>query len=440
MADDGALWLNGQHVNLSPLQRRLLLALVEHAGRLLTREQLALSVWGHDRVSAISLARTVHGLRRVFDGGPLGAGVIKTSYGLGYGLCVPVERQTNHDAELLAPLQPQSSLLVHYVEGCHRLRYGTVGQLHRAASHLRQACALDPNHGPSLMLLVQVLLSLHRAGMPWLPVATEVDQLLQRLQQLSPVPAGLVLLRATALSLLHRQPAQATALAGQRAIQIGEPGPLELLWTDHLLSVGDQPAAQRLVLALSQAQVAGVEFQQARLAAQTHDVDGCLRWLDVQISAEPAYVPAYRYKAMVMADADAPAAAMAIYWSAMALADVGHGPDPCHAYLLAMAGDRQASAAQVRCSLDGSPSLGVWPWSHWALAAAAAGDRTSCELLVDRAIEQRCGAAALLVRDPFLDRWMSCPAVARLREAMTAAPVERPPMPGAQGVNPQSAP
>jgi DNA-binding winged helix-turn-helix (wHTH) protein len=87
---DGILTLGGVAIPLSPLQGRLLLCFVRHAGQLIERGQLMEEVWGHRRVSDVSLARAVHSLRQVLDRGPLGGRVISTSYGSGYVFSGPV--------------------------------------------------------------------------------------------------------------------------------------------------------------------------------------------------------------------------------------------------------------------------------------------------------------------------------------------------------------
>lgn len=433
LTDDGTLWLKGSLVNLSPLQRKLLLVLIEESGQALTREELAQRVWNHNQVSPISISRTIHSLRRVFDGGPLGGRVIKTSYGQGYGLGVDVERVADGE-DPAAPLEVQADhhLPEHYVEAHYRMRYGTARQLGLAASHLRQACALHPGHAPSWALLVQVLLMLHRAGQPRQLLCDEVDQVLLRAAQRNPPPADLVMLQACVQSLLHWQPAAAQRMLHQGLNPLVPLGDLELLWTDHLLAQGQLEEAERLLLALEQSGVAGVPFQRARWAAQARDFDGCLRWLDTQCAADPAFVPAYHYKAMLLAHLDAPAAALTTYWSTTILADDSDSFDPCHAYLLARAGDTDAATVQVRRSLDAGDRRHPTPDALWALAAAAAGDALSCGRLVERALERRCGAASLLVREPFLERFSACQPLSLLRDEVARQRAsEKPPLEGA---------
>jgi DNA-binding winged helix-turn-helix (wHTH) protein len=58
----------------------------------LEKDNLLQEVWGHTQVSDVSLARAVHGLRRILDNGPLGSRVIRTIYGSGYRFDGPVSQ------------------------------------------------------------------------------------------------------------------------------------------------------------------------------------------------------------------------------------------------------------------------------------------------------------------------------------------------------------
>ena len=65
---DGTLWCESTLVPLSPMQRRLLLSFCRRPRQVISKETLMLEVWGHTDVSEVSLARTIHGLRRRLSG------------------------------------------------------------------------------------------------------------------------------------------------------------------------------------------------------------------------------------------------------------------------------------------------------------------------------------------------------------------------------------
>jgi DNA-binding winged helix-turn-helix (wHTH) protein len=91
LAADQTLWCQGRLLPLSPMQRRLLFCLCQHRGRVISKNELIREVWGHDNASEISLARTMHGLRRKLSEVDLGRDLIQTVYGHGYVFTVAVE-------------------------------------------------------------------------------------------------------------------------------------------------------------------------------------------------------------------------------------------------------------------------------------------------------------------------------------------------------------
>ncbi len=95
---DGTLWYNGDLVPLSPMQRRLLLCLCRRPRQVIAKETLMLEVWGHKEVSEVSLARTVHGLRRRLSGTHAGSDLIRNVYGEGYLFTAAVEVPRNEGA------------------------------------------------------------------------------------------------------------------------------------------------------------------------------------------------------------------------------------------------------------------------------------------------------------------------------------------------------
>jgi DNA-binding winged helix-turn-helix (wHTH) protein len=90
-------------VPLAPMQRRLLACLCRHRGRVVSKQELIQQVWGNDQASEISLARTVHGLRRKLEDKHLSRELIQTVYGHGYVFTQPVEQlPPDIDAMLLS--------------------------------------------------------------------------------------------------------------------------------------------------------------------------------------------------------------------------------------------------------------------------------------------------------------------------------------------------
>jgi DNA-binding winged helix-turn-helix (wHTH) protein len=91
LSSDQTLWCRGRLIPLAPMQRRLLACLCEHRGRVISKNELIEKVWGNSSASEISLARTIHGLRRKLADPGLGRDLIQTVYGHGYVFTQPVE-------------------------------------------------------------------------------------------------------------------------------------------------------------------------------------------------------------------------------------------------------------------------------------------------------------------------------------------------------------
>ncbi|MEB3361295.1 MAG: winged helix-turn-helix domain-containing protein [Synechococcaceae cyanobacterium] len=110
---DGTLWCEATLVPLSPMQRRLLLSFCRRPRQVITKETLMLEVWGHTDVSEVSLARTIHGLRRRLSGNHQGSDLIRNVYGEGYLFTSAVEAPHDEPAEQLEPtVAPQTRTLL----------------------------------------------------------------------------------------------------------------------------------------------------------------------------------------------------------------------------------------------------------------------------------------------------------------------------------------
>ena len=87
----GTLLGEGGVVPLTPKEEGVLRLLVAAEGRRVSKDEIAGAVW-NEPVSDASLARAVHTLRRRLGDGRDGACYIRTSYGRGYMLALPVRR------------------------------------------------------------------------------------------------------------------------------------------------------------------------------------------------------------------------------------------------------------------------------------------------------------------------------------------------------------
>jgi DNA-binding winged helix-turn-helix (wHTH) protein len=97
---DQTLWCEGRLVPPAPMQRRLLACLCHNRGRVVSKQELIEEVWGHANASEISLAHTVHGLRRRLEESSPGRDLIQTVYGHGYVFTQPVQ-QLSRDSDAM---------------------------------------------------------------------------------------------------------------------------------------------------------------------------------------------------------------------------------------------------------------------------------------------------------------------------------------------------
>jgi TolB-like protein/Tfp pilus assembly protein PilF len=86
------LFKEGDHVVLPPKAAELLVALVQAAGRVLTREQLLRSLWPDTVVEEGSLTSHISLLRKTLGEGPMGQDFIETLPKRGYRFVAPVRR------------------------------------------------------------------------------------------------------------------------------------------------------------------------------------------------------------------------------------------------------------------------------------------------------------------------------------------------------------
>jgi DNA-binding winged helix-turn-helix (wHTH) protein len=96
--DGGILWQGERLVALTPLQRRMLSCFCRNPRELLSKAMLMEQVWGHNDVSEMSLARSVHGLRRKLGTARQGAELIRNVYGEGYIFTSAVEELAEAEA------------------------------------------------------------------------------------------------------------------------------------------------------------------------------------------------------------------------------------------------------------------------------------------------------------------------------------------------------
>jgi DNA-binding winged helix-turn-helix (wHTH) protein len=416
LSSDGVLRMGGVLIPLSPLQRKLLLCFVRHAGKLIERPQLLQEVWGHTNVSDVSLARAVHSLRQVFDQGPLGSRVISTSYGSGYVFSAPVLEVQDQSERFAGEISTPSPLaLEYYLEARVAFRHLDPLRLARCRTLLERSLQTSPTFSEAILFLVAV----HLNGCRWgledsLSAGAAVEQLLNQAEQLNAPPEDLLPLRAETISLLHWQPKVVDDTFGNwLPQQLGYGFPL-LSWVRHLLACGRAQDGLDLLephldgsLPMGWTLAAHLTFQQGQTKAAIEMLHGQLR-IDGSLPASQLLL------AMLQAHSGDRAAALR---SLSPFGNMGQSFQAVIAYVLARSGEGpRAEALMQQAKAPKGGFLGMA--SLWGLNALLLGHQERAEHFFHQAVQHRCYQAPFLAQSPLLDPFGHEPSVVSFRQQM----------------------
>jgi DNA-binding winged helix-turn-helix (wHTH) protein len=428
--EDGVLRLGAVLTPLSPLQRKLLLCFVRHPGQLVERRQLLMEGWGHTRVSPVSLARAVHGLRQILDKGPLGGRVIGTTYGSGYVFSAPVRLLAPNNAQNSGGVAAPSRLaLAYYLEARVAARQGDPLQLTRAQTLLDRALQSSPTFVEAILFQCFLQLDRCRWGLQTsLTTGSHVETLLRQAEQHQAPAEDLFALRAETLSLLHWQAAVVDdTYGGWLPAQLGYGVPL-LSWVRHLLATGRGEEGLRLLephldghLPMGWTLAAQITFHRGEPNAAIEMVRG-------QLGFDGWSLHSHLFLAILHAHLGQRAAAL------RSLEDCG-GPIPsfqgCQsvvAYVLARIGEGARAETLLRHAPqpgDAAPGLP----SFWALSALQLGHHDLAGRLFHQALDQRCYHSPFVAGSPLLEPFQGLAVVQSFRQRIadsfpTPAPAE----------------
>jgi len=421
MDADGHLSLGTSSVPLSPLQRRLLLSLVRHAGQVLEKENLLQEVWGHTQVSDVSLARAVHGLRRILDNGPLGSRVIRTIYGSGYRFDGPVSQlsaRATTGAEPETSGFPSAQSLGHFVEGLVQVRHRDPRQLPNAAEHFRRCLTSSPGFAPAQVQLAATLLSQYQWGQASAAaIEAEVEHLLRQAEASGSVTNEARALRMEVLTLLHWQPQLAEESFAAWLPQRLPPGPTRHGWIRHLLATGRPEEA----LALVEPELSGDNpsgwFLAGLSQLQMGRLDGAIATLRQPLRLDSTLASPRWLLALSLAQANRGKEAL----QELAQCRLA-GPQPdshqaAAALVLALSGEGDRAAGLLGAALrSGAEPLAMA--TFWGLVAVSLGEDAVAARLLEQAILERCGLAPLVWHWSGLDRLGDSAALGAFRAGM----------------------
>ncbi len=411
--DDGVLRLGAVRVPLSPLQRKLLLCFVRHPGQLIERRQLMEEGWGHTRVSMVSLARAIHGLRQILDKGPLGGRVIGTTYGSGYVFSAPVRPLAAEESPSSDPVAspPTRLALAYYLEARVASRQGDPLQLTRAQDLLQRALQSSPAFVEANLFLCFLHMDRCRWGLQnSLSTGSQVEALLRQAEQHQVATEDLLALRAEALSLLHWQaPLVDDTYGGWLPAQLGYGFPL-LSWVRHLLATGRGAEGMRLLephldghLPMGWTLAAQITFHRGETNAAIEMVRG-------QVRFDGWSLHSHLFLAILHAHQGQRSAALSSLECCGTPSPAFQACQSAMAYVLARIGEQaKAERLLTQAPEEGDGSLGL-P-SFWALSALHLGYPDLAERLLGQALKHRCYQAPFVAQSPLLEPFLGEPAV-----------------------------
>jgi len=417
---EGNLRIGPTVLHLSPLQRRLLLALARQQGQVLSRETLLEEVWGHTQVSEVSISRTVHGLRRVFLDGPLGSSVIRTIYGGGYRLDVPVRVavQAGVEGGVKPSAFPSAQTLSTFVEGMVWVRRRDPRLLPRAERHLRHCLDMAPDFTSALVALVATRLARYQWGLLTAHgIENELEVLLRRAEASGDLSGEVLALRVEVLSLLHWQPDLAEdRFARWLPSQLPEGAPLHS-WARHLIATGRASAARPLLEPHLNADNPDGWLLTAVACWMTGDHGSAIGHLREQLAIDGSLAGARLVLSLVLADGDQPEQALRELETTAIPADPVNGLQAFTALILALCGQSAAAQTHLRHVID-VQGQSLEMTSLWGLTALVLGEDDLAANLLDQAVHHRCGLAPFVRHLPGLSRFEHSPALARFQMAM----------------------
>jgi Tfp pilus assembly protein PilF len=385
------------------------------------KDSLLDQVWGHRQVSDVSLARAVHGLRRILDQGPLGGGVIHTIYGSGYRFDGPVTAFSVPDPAVPeahgAPFPPEQ-VLSRFVEGLVLLRQRDPLQLEAAARQFRRCLEQAPHFAPALLKLAATQLARYQWGqMPAAAVEGEIASLLEQAEAAGADAHQLHALRLEVLSLLNWQPRLAEERFASWLPNQLPSGPSSHSWARHLLVTGRSGQALQLLQPQLESDHPSGWMLAGLAAALGGDPAGAIRSLHSPLNLDGTLVAPRLLLALLLAEDGRATQALSELSRCGVLDGTAASLSALPALVLAQAGAQDRAAALLDQALA-RPTADQTMVSLWGVVALTLGRQDRAALLLEEAVRSRCGLAPLLLAWPRIASYDHTPPLRAFRRAM----------------------
>jgi DNA-binding winged helix-turn-helix (wHTH) protein len=399
--DAGFPTANGRPLDLAPKERAVLALLLRRRPAVVSKHDFAEVAWAGQGMSDESLARSISRLRRALA--PLGL-AIESVYGTGYRLDgggVPAHPR------LAGAAHASPSTVDAYLHARQLAQTRSPAALARAIELLRALLAREPGYTPAGVALAEALAA--AVGWGQVPTDSAVDEglsVLDAAERMDPATQGLAAARGSLLDMAWRFEEAAHAHERASRQDASDPDAL-LLHARHLLMTGDADAAvaqlrravalsphapllrMTLSRALVQAGRGADAVAEAQAALAEHPGQLLLVAFSLAMQAQVAPVPAIEAPAWRLRDgADTPP----FVWTVLS-------------FVLARLGRREAALDIIDATLICSRTT-TGEATLYAAPLAALGEIDRAAALLQRALDERCGMLAMVLRDPAHAGWL----------------------------------
>lgn len=400
--DAGFPTAHGRPLDLAPKERAVLALLLQRRPAVVSKHDFAEVAWAGQGMSDESLARSISRVRRVLA--PLGL-AIESVYGTGYrleGAPAPAAHP-----RLAGAAHASQATVDAYLHARQLAQTRTPAAVARAIELLRALTAREPGYTPAGVALAEALAA--AVGWGQVPTDAAVDEglaVLAGAERLDASTPGLAAARGSLLDMAWRFDTAAHAHADALRRHPDDPDTL-LLHARHLLMTGTADAAVdqlRRALALSphapllrmtlsralvQAGRGSEAVAEAEAAREDHPGQLLLVAFALAIRALVAPTPALEAPAWRLADgADTPP----FVWTVLS-------------FVLARLGRREAALDIIDATLICSRTT-TGEATLYAAPLAALGEVDRAAALLQRALDERCGMLAMVLRDPAHAGWL----------------------------------
>jgi DNA-binding winged helix-turn-helix (wHTH) protein len=407
----GQLSLGDVSIDMAEAQTQILLIFAKKANQLVSHDKIASQLWPKQQLSINhrrNVTLSVHRLREVFAIGPLGRNVIRSIYRKGYVLTASVEVCPPPYPQKIRSDHPSTSALVSnpfYGEAHDYWPNRDPYKLRRQEWLLQKSLQLDPSFGQAYLELCYFkILQCYWGMRSSQAVLPSLQQLLSKIDQITPQPSGWLAIKAEVQSLLLWQPLTTQRLYGTWLADTLPRGMPLMSWARHLIFTGNPRSAIQLLKQHVEAELCHGWLELAMAYCAIGDFHAGEEAIQRQLSLDPTMVGTRLLWALLLVQRGQSDLATRILLDTGILERPFQGIQSVAAYTLAQGTHHQRAQDlldEAMTRIGHSPSQ-VGALGYWGLAALALGRDTEAIQLLKLSVSSRCYSAPVIFATPFL--------------------------------------